>query len=381
MRLRKLITEMAEKRCQNCGKEISPSAYRCPHCHERVNVPTEENKENNDNDNSALEIDNRECFGTSISSEKNINKRKRTALFILIGIVLCVGAIALYLWVSPSGGESAATATDSVATSQDTILPTPIPPDTCGLPNDSVITPEDTIGRQATRRDSATALKQTPKPPVEQGEIYYTIGDTRLTKDANTWSISSNISYGKKLIKIADGSDGYTKVKYGRLSGYVLNRFILNEDDFRLFECIFGSNEALEAIPYADFRRALFDYYKSHNMEGWQFMLHNGRSRPNEVMFKCIFPKFSEYKHKDMAIILEKIDSKERKILIFEGKDNGDIQFVFEDSTYPALYYISDVSAHKSVLQIVYSYIERDNIIAEGPTDVYDEYHGRYLRR
>ena len=360
---------------------------RCPYCHADISrpdgkeiAPNQENQNTSENEkarNSSNDI------SAGDPKNKSSRKKNRLALSGLIVILVCAAAVMLYQRCGQKAEDgTVGDDTDSIALVQDTIRSQPVPPDFQGpghIPVDSV---PDTVPQQPAPRDNTVGSKSSaPTPVVEKGETYYTITDTHLTRDTNAWSLISSPRYGTKLIKIGDGSDGYTKVIYGKLSGYVLNRYILNEDDFRLFESIFGSNEALKAIPYADFRRALFDYYKSHNMEGWHFVLHNGRNRPDEVLFKCIFPKFSEYKHYDMAIILEKSDSKERKILIFQGKDNGDIQFVFEDSTYPALYYISDVSAHKNVLQIVYSHIEKDNIITEGPIDVYDEYHGRYLRR
>lgn len=283
-------------------------------------------------------------------------------------LLLCAAAIVSYQYCNPAPLES--------------------PPDNGGDFDTIPEAESDTVPPEPyllVRHDSIpdSGVRPNPSPKlVEIGTDCYTIAEIPVFDKENQSEILTTIPYGIKVLRLKDITPDFVLIKYGRIKGLARISDLLNEEDYHLLESIFHSGDALEAVPQAEFRRALLDYYKSHDMvhrpQQWQFVLNTGLAKPNEVLFRQIFP--GDGNKSDMAIILEEVKTGNRKIVIFKNGDKQTVRAAFEATTYPAPYTIADVSASRYNLKIKYAFPGNDSIETRYKSDIYDEYHGRYIR-
>ena len=304
------------------------------------------------------------AFGKDDNISGDISGRKKrkgkTGLYALMAVLLlCAGVVVLYQGCDRNMPE-------------EEVKPTPPPeplPDSDTVVEIVVVVP-DTVPVRPKKPD--------PVPPViENGEVCYTIAETGVTDGEDGGKVLGSIPYGAKILRLEYDSDKVARVKHGKTKGFVSADNILDEDDFRLFESMFTSRELLDAIPQAALRRALFDYYKKQGMPGkWQVA-------PSGILVKNIFGENSPCP--DMAVVMEASGSGERRILILFRTDGRDgIKVVLDDKAFAAPYDISDVAADRYGLKIKYSkpdYDSMGNYCPQFKTVVYDEFHGRYMRR
>lgn len=304
------------------------------------------------------------AFGKDDNISGDISGRKKrkgkSGLYALIALLLLiVGAVVLYQGCDRDVPEGV-------------VKPEPLPlplPDSDTVPQIVVVVP-DTV--------PVPRPKPAPEPPViENGEVYYTIAETGVTDGDDGGKALGTIPYGSEILRLEYDADNVARIKHGKIKGFVSADNILDEDDFRLFESMFTSRELLDAIPQAALRRALFDYYKKQGMAGkWQVA-------PSGILVKNIFGENSPCP--DMAVVMEASGSGERRILIlFRTDGRNGIKVVLDDKAFAAPYDISDVAADSYGLKIKYSkpdYDSMGNYCPQFKTVVYDEFHGRYMRR
>lgn len=303
------------------------------------------------------------AFGKDDNISGDISGRKKrkgkSGLYALIALsLLIVGAVVLYQGCDRDVPEGV-------------VKPEPLPlplPDSDTVPQIVVVVP-DTV--------PVPRPKPAPEPPViENGEVYYTIAETGVTDGDDGGKALGTIPYGSEILRLEYDADNVARIKHGKIKGFVSADNILDEDDFRLFESMFTSRELLDAIPQAALRRALFDYYKKQGMaQKWQVV-------PSGILARHIFSSNGAYP--DMAVLLGATKGGKRKILIFRTDGDGAAKLVLDDAAYPAPYFISDAAGSRYNLKIKYSKATDDSTVHDPnrvKTVVYDEFHGRYMRR
>lgn len=298
-------------------------------------------------------------YNTSGDISGRKKRKGKTGLYALMAVLLlCAGVVVLYQGCDRNMPE-------------EVIKPTPPPeplPDSDTVVEIVVVVP-DTVPVRPKKPD--------PVPPViENGEVCYTIAETGVTDGEDGGKVLGSIPYGAKILRLEYDSDKVARVKHGKTKGFVSADNILDEEDFRLFESMFASRESLGAIPPASLRRALFDYYKKQGMaQKWQVV-------PSGILAKHIFGTNGACP--DMAVLLGATKGGKRKILIFRTDGDGAAKLVLDDAAYPAPYFISDAAGSRYNLKIKYSKATDDSTV-HAPnrvkTVVYDEFHGRYMRR
>lgn len=160
------------------------------------------------------------------------------------------------------------------------------------------------------------------------------------------------VPFGGELITY-ESDDEWAKVKYvspdaeTKTEGYVAAPYLLDRKDFYILNSLFGDNDVREIIATAKVRRALLDYFKEKGYVGklsadlmaevglsagsdnqWQVIFHHGKEKPNEVLFKRLYNKQSKFT--DMAVLIENINSHERKMLYFRFDDDETPHLEFE---------------------------------------------------
>jgi hypothetical protein len=176
----------------------------------------------------------------------------------------------------------------------------------------------------------------------------------------------TTVPYGGELITYEIDSE-WAKVKYILPSdgtvyeGYVASAYLVNKKDFYITNSLLGDNDVREELATAKVRKALLDYFNSHNYAGklseemqsevglsvspsdqWQVVFHRGQTKPNEVFFKRLVDPSSKFT--DMAVLIENVSNQRRIGLIFHFDDDETSHLIYEDDyNIPQNGYIKDV--------------------------------------
>lgn len=164
---------------------------------------------------------------------------------------------------------------------------------------------------------------------------------------------------------------GWQKVEIVK-TGYIASRLLINKEDYKLFNSIFGGNDdvacsARRAIMSVGARIALLNYYKNNNMRG--FNLASGKTINDmmrviqgknvwlfiEIEQDSYYPNF--YLDEDQGIfaaILFNPEFDKRKVIVFtRSADSSDYALRYEHEA-PAKVGIKSVTSSSSVVDVEY---------------------------
>lgn len=164
---------------------------------------------------------------------------------------------------------------------------------------------------------------------------------------------------------------GWQKVEIVK-TGYIASRLLINKEDYKLFNSIFGGNDdvacsARRAIMSVGARIALLNYYKNNNMRG--FNLASGKTINDmmrviqgknvwlfiEIEQGSYYPNF--YLDEDQGIfaaILFNPEFDKRKVIVFtRSADSSDYALRYEHEA-PAKVGIKSVTSSSSVVDVEY---------------------------
>lgn len=164
---------------------------------------------------------------------------------------------------------------------------------------------------------------------------------------------------------------GWQKVEIVK-TGYITSRLLINKEDYKLFNSIFGGNDdvacsARRAIMSVGARLALLNYYKNNNMRG--FNLASGKTINDmmrviqgknvwlfiEIEQDSYYPNF--YLDEDQGIfaaILFNPEFDKRKVIVFtRSADSSDYALRYEHEA-PAKVGIKSVTSSSSVVDVEY---------------------------
>ena len=196
------------------------------------------------------------------------------------------------------------------------------------------------------------------KDGVRMYTFSYFNTNLRSTKIAGIdYNIIDKLPYGTQLL-VYNTEQGWAQVKYNKIKGYVSSDFLLYEDDFLLLHSIFAGKNASECLSESRYRRALLNYFKSNHIygrtvnlsdnspyymfqTGWQVHTQQKGTRPNTILFVNASDKNSKFQ--DMAVIIKKNDTNQRKCLLFAFDNNTEQSLLVYEEDAPETGYIQNV--------------------------------------
>lgn len=128
----------------------------------------------------------------------------------------------------------------------------------------------------------------------------------------------AKLPYGAELITYSSGTH-WAYVKADGKEGYVASPYLLDADDFRLLDGVWGNEDAKEAVATAKCRLAVLDFLKSNNMntgsDAWQIFTKPIEMKPNSVLYPKLDNGYNDFT--DFAFILTDNASGDRKAALY----------------------------------------------------------------
>lgn len=147
------------------------------------------------------------------------------------------------------------------------------------------------------------------------------------------YNVLSQLHYGAELITYAQDME-WAEVKADDTEGFVSSSYLLEWDDFKLLNDVWGSADAKAYIESTKCRLALVDYCKRNQLltgnEAWQLHTLQKDVKPNNVLFPRLdngYDKFTEF-----AFILKHNLTKERRLAIYSFDEETEAPiFLYEE--------------------------------------------------
>ena len=180
-------------------------------------------------------------------------------------------------------------------------------------------------------------MRSTPEFDADYNKIgSFPYGTELLIYDSAKYA-SKPYMHGKYAPVDASGK----VMKNDCVEGYIAYDYMLPKSDFFLLNSIFGNDDARAMLAEARYKRALLAYYKTNNIRGdiseskmdeyginsvshsaprWQVFCRYEKAKSNNVYRSKKYRKDSKYS--DAAIIIQNLDTQERKLLYFTFDDD-----------------------------------------------------------
>lgn len=190
-----------------------------------------------------------------------------------------------------------------------------------------------------------------PEKIDREAPRYYTFANSVVLRSSKSSGADFNkvasLPYGSELITYQHDPE-WSQVKVNSVSadgkkpqGYVASPFIMNKNDFYLFNSIWGDVDSKEVIATSKCRIALLNYFKERGYIGkitnemlneagihikpnsenqWQVFSKPANSKYNNEYFKRLYDKDSKFT--DFAVIIQNISTNERRLLYFYFDDD-----------------------------------------------------------
>lgn len=150
------------------------------------------------------------------------------------------------------------------------------------------------------------------------------------------YNILSKIPYGSELITYSKDVE-WAEIKVNGVKGFVASPYLLEWNDFKLLNDIWGSADTKEYIESSKCRLAILDYCKRNQFntgnEGWQLYTLQKNVKPNNVLFPRLnngYDKFTEF-----AFILKNNATQERRFAIYSFDEETEQPIFLYDENAP----------------------------------------------
>ncbi|MBO4587524.1 MAG: hypothetical protein J5711_01305 [Bacteroidales bacterium] len=188
-------------------------------------------------------------------------------------------------------------------------------------------------------------MRSTPEFDADYNKIASFPYGTEILIYDSTKYVSKPYMHGKYAPVDASGK----VLKKDCVEGYIAYDYMLPKADFFLLNSIFGNDDARKMLAETRYKRALLAYFIEHNIRGdisaskmdeygitavskdaqrWQVFCRYEKAKSNNVYRSKKYRKDSKYS--DAAIIIQNIDSGERKMLYFTFDDDETPHLLFE---------------------------------------------------
>lgn len=210
-----------------------------------------------------------------------------------------------------------------------------------------------------------------PEKIDREAPRYYTMANAVVLRSSRSSGADYNkigsLPYGTELITYEQDSE-WSRVKVSSANpennnqeGFIASSLLLSKSDFFLLNSVFGDQESKENVFTTKCRLAVLNYYKTRGYIGkideqlrmesgiptvpsndnqWQIFCRPKEVKPNNVLFKRLYDKNSQFT--DFAVIIKNIVSGERKLLYFYFEDDETPHFLAEQDA-PSEGYLKDI--------------------------------------
>jgi hypothetical protein len=173
------------------------------------------------------------------------------------------------------------------------------------------------------------------------------------------------LEYGTKVFPVKESpvfdieeEAQWYPVKANGSKGYVHNDLLLSERDFQLLEGVLSEPGVKALVQKTSYRRAVIDYMNSRGLDYtlWKIVPNTDRGTATSVYLGKVLDRRS--KIVDFAILLDNVETGERKFLLFSF-DSDEKPFLVEEQVAPSRGFISSVSKRGSAFVVNYSVVDR----------------------
>ena len=148
------------------------------------------------------------------------------------------------------------------------------------------------------------------------------------------YNILSKVPYGSELITYSKDME-WAEIKVNGVEGFVASPYLLEWNDFKLLNDVWGSVDTKEYIESSKCRLAILDYCKRNQFttgkNGWQLYTLQKNVKPNNVLFPRLnngYDKFTEF-----AFILKNDATQERRLAIYSfDEETEEPIFLYDES-------------------------------------------------
>lgn len=189
------------------------------------------------------------------------------------------------------------------------------------------------------------------------------------------YNILSKISYGSELITYSKDTD-WAEIQVNGMKGFVASPFLLEYNDFKLLNDVWGNADTKEYIESSKCRLAILDYCKRNQLttgnDGWQLYTLQKNVKPNNVLFPRLnngYEKFTEF-----AFILKNNTTKERRFAIYAFDEETEQPIFLYDENAPENGQIKNIEYIDSRNEYYVTYTGNDAIDDTEETDIQPAY-------
>ena len=150
------------------------------------------------------------------------------------------------------------------------------------------------------------------------------------------YNILSKVPYGSELITYSKDME-WAEIKVNGMEGFVASPYLLEWNDFKLLNDVWGSTDTKEYIESSKCRLAILDYCKRNQLvtgnDGWQLYTLQKNVKPNNVLFPRLnndYDKFTEF-----AFILKNNATQERQFAIYSFDEETEQPIFLYDENAP----------------------------------------------
>lgn len=150
------------------------------------------------------------------------------------------------------------------------------------------------------------------------------------------YNILSKVPYGSELITYSKDME-WAEIKVNGVEGFIASPYLLEWNDFKLLNDVWGSADTKEYIESSKCRLAILDYCKRNQFttgnNGWQLYTLQKNVKPNNVLFPRLnngYDKFTEF-----AFILKNDATQERRFAIYSFDEETEQPIFLYDENAP----------------------------------------------
>ncbi len=150
------------------------------------------------------------------------------------------------------------------------------------------------------------------------------------------YNILSKVPYGSELITYSKDPE-WAEIKVNGVEGFVASPYLLEWNDFKLLNDVWGSADTKEYIESSKCRLAILDYCKRNQFttgnNSWQLYTLQKNVKPNNVLFPRLnngYDKFTEF-----AFILKNNATQERRLAIYSFDEETEKPILLYDESAP----------------------------------------------
>lgn len=170
------------------------------------------------------------------------------------------------------------------------------------------------------------------------------------------YNILTQVSYGAELITYSK-DDEWAEIKSDGVTGFVASAYLLEWDDFKLLNDVWGNTDAKEYIESTKCRLAILDYCKRNQLQtgsnDWQIYTLQKNVQPNNVSFPRLengYDKFTEF-----AFIIKNNSTQERKLAIYSFDVENEAPIFLWDEIAPPNGMIRNITCNEDTYYVIYT--------------------------